>query len=72
MGGMGIQICVNKGAGLIRVKIRKNLIKSSKLFFSLTIGQNTLILSMEHPWGKEIQFCSNKVPRVMYGPTPRA
>jgi len=26
---------------------------------------------MEHPWGKEIKVCSNKVPRVMYGPTPR-
>jgi len=25
---------------------------------------------MEHPWGKEIQVCSNKVSRVMYGPTP--
>jgi len=25
-----------------------------------------------HPWGKEIQVCSNKVPRVMYGPTPGA
>jgi len=23
---------------------------------------------MEHPWGKEIQFCSNEVPRVMYNP----
>jgi len=23
-----------------------------------------LIFSMEHPWGKEIQVCSNKVPRV--------
>jgi len=31
-----------------------------------------LIFSMEHPWGKEIQGCSNKVPRVMYGPTPGA
>jgi len=26
---------------------------------------------MEHPWGKEIQVCSNKVPRVIYGPHPR-
>jgi len=26
---------------------------------------------MDHLWGKEIQFCSNKVPRVMYGPNPR-
>jgi len=21
---------------------------------------------MNHPWGKEIEVCSNKVPRVMY------
>jgi len=27
---------------------------------------------MEHPLGKEIQICSNKVPRIMYGPTPGA
>jgi len=26
---------------------------------------------MEHPWGKEIQVCSNEDPRVMYGPHPR-
>jgi len=32
---------------------------------------NALICSMEHPWGKEIQVCSNKVFRVMYGPHPR-
>jgi len=31
-------------------------------------GWNTLIFTMEHPLGKEIQGCSNKVPRVMYGP----
>jgi len=36
------------------------------------LGQNVLIFSMEHPWGKEIQICSNKDPRVMYGPTPWA
>jgi len=24
---------------------------------------------MEHPWGKEIQVGSNKVPRVMYDPS---
>jgi len=28
--------------------------------------------SMEHPWDEEIQVCSNKVPRVMYGPTEGA
>jgi len=27
---------------------------------------------MEHPWGKEIQVYSNKVPRVIHGPHPRA
>jgi len=26
---------------------------------------------MGHPLDKEIQGCSNKVPRVMYGPHPR-
>jgi len=24
---------------------------------------------MEHLWSKEIQVCSNEVPRVMFGPT---
>jgi len=33
---------------------------------------NALLFSMEHPWGKEIHFCSNEVPRVMYGPIPGA
>jgi len=33
-------------------------------------GWNALIFSMENTWGKEIQLCLNKVPRVMYGPTP--
>jgi len=28
-------------------------------------GWNVLIFSMEHPWGKEIQVCSNKVPKVI-------
>jgi len=35
----------------------------------MTTSQNALIFSMEHPWGKEIQMCSNKVPSVMYDPT---
>jgi len=26
---------------------------------------DSLILSMEHPWGKDIQVCSNKVSRVI-------
>jgi len=25
-----------------------------------------------HPWGKEIEVCSNIVPRVMYGPAAGA
>jgi len=29
------------------------------------------MFSRDHPWGKEIQVYSNKVPRVMYGHTPR-
>jgi len=35
-------------------------------------GRNALIFDMEHPWDKEIQVCSNEVPRVMYGPAPGA
>jgi len=34
------------------------------LFKSRTNGLNALIFGMEHPWGKKIQFCSNKVPWV--------
>jgi len=30
------------------------------------------IFGREHPWGKEIQVCSNEVPRVKYGPVPGA
>jgi len=72
-GGWGIQ-CSNKGAGPfwgpIRGKVRKILInlQKSSSHEPLT-GRNTLMFSMEHPWGKEIQG-SNKVPRVTYGPTP--
>jgi len=36
----------------------------------MTSGRNALIFGMECPWGKEIQICSNKVPRVMHGSTP--
>jgi len=25
------------------------------------------MFDMDHPWGKEIQFCSNEVLMVMYG-----
>jgi len=55
---MGIQICSNKGAdhfwGPIRGKIWKILINLKKIFFSQTAGQNALIFSLEHPWGKNI------------------
>jgi len=27
---------------------------------------------MVHSWGKEIQVCSNEIPRIMYGHTPGA
>jgi len=30
-----------------------------------------LIFGMEHPWGKEIQVCSNEVPGVINGHTLR-
>jgi len=45
------------------------LVKSSKLFFSLTTGQNGLIFGFKHPWGKEIQLCSNEVPGITNGHT---
>jgi len=73
---MGIQICSNKGAGPfwgpIRGKIRKILINLQNLLLMNQWPGNALVFSMEHPWGKEIQVCSNKVPRVMHGPTPGA
>jgi len=68
---MGIQICSNKGAGPfwgpIRGKIRKILIR-----LLMNHWPECIDISMDHPWGKEIQVSSNKVPRVMYGPTPGA
>jgi len=39
---------------------------------ALTTYLNALIFGREHPWGKEIQLCSNEAPRVMYGPAPKA
>jgi len=72
---MGIQICSNKGVGPfwgpVRGKIREKIINLQNLFL-INHGRNALIFSMEHPWGKEIQVCSIKVPMVMYGPTPGA
>jgi len=54
-----------------KVQNKDNFDKYSKIFFSWTTGRNTLIFGIEHryPWGKGIQVCSNKVPRVMYGTT---
>jgi len=46
---------------------KKNIVQYSKIFFSLTTGRNALIFGMQHPWGKEIQVCSNKVPGVING-----
>jgi len=53
---MGIQICSNKGQN------QENFDKSSKNIFSWTTGRNALMFGMDHPWGKEIQHCSNEVP----------
>jgi len=51
---------------------KDNFDKSSRIFFSRATGRNALIFSMEHPWGKEIQVCSSKVPKIMHGPTQGA
>jgi len=48
---------------------KENFDKYSKIFFSCTTGRNVLIFGLECPWGKEIQICSNTVPRVMHDPT---
>jgi len=72
---MGIQIVQIRGWSLLGPNKRnnkENVEKSSKIFFSWTNGRNALIFSMEHTWSKEIQVCSNQVPRVMCGPTPGA
>jgi len=46
---------------------KENSVKYSKIFFSWTTGRNALIFGMEHPWGKKIQVCSNKVSGVTNG-----
>jgi len=51
---------------------KENLINHQKSSHELLAEINTLTFGMDHPWGKEIKRCSNKVPRVMYGPTPGA
>jgi len=58
---MGIQICSNKGYGSIWGPIRGNI---RKILINLQKYSSYLA------WSKEIQVCSNKVPRLMYGPTP--
>jgi len=47
---------------------KDNFDKSSKIFFSLTTGWNELIFDLKHPWGKEIQFCSNEVLGITNSP----
>jgi len=72
---MGIQICSKKGTGPFWGPIRA---KQGKRFIYLQkssshepgTGRNTLMFSMEHPWGKKIRGYLNKVPRIMYGSTP--
>jgi len=59
----------NKGAGPIRDKIRKFFINLKKISSHVPQAGNVLMFGMDHPRRKEIQFCSNKVFRVMYGPT---
>jgi len=47
--------------------IKAYMAKTFKIFFTWTTGLNALIFGMEHSWGKEIQLCSNEVPRVTNG-----
>jgi len=35
-----------------------------KILINLQKSSSALIFGMEHPWGKEIQLCSNKVSGV--------
>jgi len=37
------------------------------MFLSKTAAPNGTMFSMDHPYDKEIQFCSNKVPGVTNG-----
>jgi len=60
-----------EGWGFILVQMKgqhkENFDKSWKIFSWIrTTGQNALIFSMEHPWGKVIQVCSNKVSGVIH------
>jgi len=42
-----------------------------KIFLSQINGPNALLFGMKQPWEKEIHVCSNKVPGVINGPTPK-
>jgi len=71
-GVWGLRCVEMKGLSLwcsIRDKIIKILINLQKSSFH---SQNVLIFGMEYSLGKEIQVCSNKVPRTIYGSTPGA
>jgi len=50
----------------IRGKIRKILINLQKFSYKPLAGINALLFCMDHLWGKEIEVCSNEVPRFMY------
>jgi len=53
--------------GPIRGKIRKILLNLQKSFSHEPLAGMLLIFGMKHPWGKEIQVCSNEVPGVING-----
>jgi len=65
-------LCHGAVSVVVRRQNKDNFDKSSKIFYSWTTDQNAFIFGIEHPWGEEIQACSNKVPRIMYGSAPGA
>jgi len=42
-----------------------------KIPLTYHIWPDALVFGMKHPWDKEIQLCTNNVPGVINGPTPR-
>jgi len=46
--------------------------KGTSYYVAKTFQNIFLINHIEHRLGKEIQICSNEVPRVMYGSGPGA
>jgi len=50
--------------------IYREMIK--KMFFSRTAAPNGIMFSPKHPQDKEIQVSLNKVPKIIYVPTPGA